>query len=318
MPGNLVLPGRLLLWESRRSLDVGTVPTREIPQEWHRPSSAVPRKGFRLMSATSTIEWTDATWNPVRGCTKISPGCTHCYAETFAERFRGVPGHPYEQGFDLRIVPEKLTEPLKWRVPKMVFVNSMSDLFHEDVPDEYIVDVVRVMTLANWHTYQVLTKRATRLRSLLKTALSFAASQSHIWWGVSVENRKHGVPRIGELRAAPAAMRFLSIEPLLEDIGSIDLRGIHWVIVGGESGAGARPMDEKWVRSLRDQCRAAAVPFFFKQWGGVRKSEAGRLLGNQTYDEFPEQEPRVNNLTDSQRRLLIETIDQAQLAKGVA
>ncbi len=270
------------------------------------------------MSATSTIEWTDATWNPVRGCTKISPGCTHCYAETFAERFRGVPGHPYEQGFDLRIVPEKLAEPLKWRVPKMVFVNSMSDLFHEDVPDEYIEEVVRVMTLANWHTYQVLTKRASRLRSLLNSSLRFAASQSHIWWGVSVENRKHGVPRIGELRAAKAAMRFLSIEPLLEDVGIIDLRGIHWVIVGGESGAGARPMDEKWVRSLRDQCRSAAVPFFFKQWGGVRKSEAGRLLEDQTYDEFPEQEPRVNNLTDSQRRQLIETINSTQLARGVA
>lgn len=270
------------------------------------------------MSATSTIEWTDATWNPVRGCTKISPGCKHCYAETFAERFRGVPGHPYEQGFDLRIVREKLAEPLKWRSPKMIFVNSMSDLFHEDVPDEYIVDVVRVMTLANWHTYQVLTKRASRLRSLLNTSLRFASMQPHIWWGVSVENRKHGVPRIRELRAAQASMRFLSIEPLLEDVGKLDLLGIHWVIVGGESGAGARPMDEKWVCSLRDQCRAASVPFFFKQWGGVRKSETGRLLEDQTYDEFPAQEPRVNNLTDSQRRQLIETINSTQLVRGVA
>lgn len=225
------------------------------------------------MSANSTIEWTDATWNPVRGCTKISPGCVHCYAETFAERFRGVPGHPYEQGFDLRIVPDKIAEPLKWRVPKMVFVNSMSDLFHDDVPEEYIVEVVRVMTVANWHTYQVLTKRASRLRLLLNTSLKFAASQSHIWWGVSVENRKHGVPRIDELRAANAAIRFLSIEPLLEDIGSIDLGGIHWVIVGGESGAGARPMEKQWVLSLRDQCQRAAVPFFFKQWGGVRKRD---------------------------------------------
>ena len=270
------------------------------------------------MSANSTIEWTDATWNPVRGCTKISPGCAHCYAETFAERFRGVPGHPYEQGFDLRIVPEKIAEPLKWRVPKMIFVNSMSDLFHEDVPDEYILEVVRVMTLANWHTYQVLTKRASRLRTLLNTKLRFAASQSHIWWGVSVENRKHGIPRIAELQAAKAAVRFLSVEPLLEDLGTIDLNEIHWVIVGGESGAGARPMKEHWVVSLRDQCQNSGVPFFFKQWGGVRKSEAGRLLQERTYDEFPIQEPRVSALTDSQRRQLVESIISHQVSRGVA
>src|SRR5258708_27287375 len=146
------------------------------------------------MSTNSKIEWTDATWNPVRGCTKISPGCAHCYAETFAERFRGVPGHPYEMGFDLRLVPEKLTEPLKWSKPSTVFVNSMSDLFHKDVPDEYIAAVVRVMMAANWHVYQVLTKRSGRLRELLKTTLRFAADQPHIWWGVSVENRRHGLP----------------------------------------------------------------------------------------------------------------------------
>src|SRR5438552_1156476 len=178
-----------------------------------------------VMSANSKIEWTDATWNPVRGCTKISPGCAHCYAETFAERFRGVPGHPYEQGFDLRLVPQKLSDPLKWRTPRMIFVNSMSDLFHEEVPDDYIEQVARVMTLANWHTYQVLTKRASRLRSLLQSRLRFAAETAHIWWGVSVENRKHGLPRIEQLRAAPASVRFLSIEPLLEDIGVIDLDG---------------------------------------------------------------------------------------------
>src|SRR5262245_50142516 len=154
------------------------------------------------MSSNSKIEWTDATWNPVRGCTKISPGCKHCYAETFAERFRGVPGHPYEQGFDLRLVPEKLTEPLKWSTPSMVFVNSMSDLFHDDVPDEYISAVVQVMMAADWHNYQVLTKRSPRLRELLSTTLRFAAEQPHIWWGVSVENRKHGLPRIDDLRAA--------------------------------------------------------------------------------------------------------------------
>jgi protein gp37 len=239
------------------------------------------------MSATSTIEWTDATWNPVRGCTKISPGCKHCYAETFAERFRGVPGHPYEQGFDLRLVPEKLSEPLKWTSPKTVFVNSMSDLFQEEVPDSYVEQVAQVMTIANWHTYQVLTKRANRLRAMLATKLGFAASQDHIWWGVSVEDRKYGVPRISELRQTPAAVRFLSIEPLLEDVGQIDLTGIHWVIVGGESGAGARPMNASWVQSIRKQCDKARVAFFFKQWGGVRKSEAGRLLDGRTFDEMP-------------------------------
>lgn len=270
------------------------------------------------MSANSTIEWTDATWNPVRGCTKISPGCAHCYAETFAERFRNVPGHPYEQGFDLRTVPAKIAEPLRWRVPKMVFVNSMSDLFHGNVPDDYIEEVVRVMTLADWHTYQVLTKRASRLRDLLNSSISFAASLQHIWWGVSVENRKHGVPRIKELQDAEVAMRFLSIEPLLEDIGKIDLHGIHWVIVGGESGAGARPMEEKWVLSIRNQCQDQGVPFFFKQWGGVRKSEAGRLLDGNTYDAFPHQESRINTMTDSQRKQLIETITSRHVLRGAA
>ncbi len=239
------------------------------------------------MAEKSSIEWTDATWNPVRGCTKISPGCTHCYAETFAERFRGVPDHPYEQGFDLRLVPEKLAEPLRWSSPKTVFVNSMSDLFHERVPDEYIERVVSVMEQANWHTYQVLTKRSERLRDLLSTKLAFAANLNHIWWGVSVEDRKYGVPRIDHLRQAPVAVRFLSVEPLLEDVGKLDLNGIHWVIVGGESGAGARPMKEEWVTSIRKQCRSARVPFFFKQWGGVRKSAAGRELEGRTYDEMP-------------------------------
>ena len=186
------------------------------------------------MSLDSAIEWTDATWNPVRGCTKISPGCKHCYAETFAERFRGVKGHPYGQGFDMRLVPEKLAEPLRWRSPKMIFVNSMSDLFHDKVPDDYIVAVARVMVAAKWHTYQVLTKRSERLRDLLNSKLSFAAREPHVWWGVSVEDKKHGVPRIEHLRSAEAAVRFLSVEPLLEDTGTLDLRGIHWMIVGGE------------------------------------------------------------------------------------
>lgn len=240
------------------------------------------------MSSNSAIEWTDATWNPVRGCTKISDGCKHCYAETFAERFRGAKGHPYEQGFDLRRVPEKLAEPLRWRNPKMIFVNSMSDLFHENVPDEYVVAVAKVMAAANWHTYQVLTKRSDRLRSMLNDSLSFAANQAHIWWGVSVENRKYGLPRIGNLQDASAIVRFLSVEPLLEDLGKFDLDGIDWVIVGGESGPGARSMKKEWVVSVRDQCRQAGVPFFFKQWGGVRKAAAGRKLDGKTYDEFPQ------------------------------
>lgn len=240
------------------------------------------------MSSQSSIEWTDATWNPVRGCTKISPGCKHCYAQTFAERFRGVKGHPYEQGFDLRLVPEKLAEPLRWRSPKMIFVNSMSDLFHDAVPDEYIAAVAKVMVAANWHTYQVLTKRSTRIQKLLNSTLSFAARQPHIWWGVSVEDRKYGVPRIEHLRRTRAAVRFLSIEPLLEDVGELNLSGIDWVIVGGESGAGARPMKKEWVISIRNQCRANGSAFFFKQWGGVRKALTGRKLDGRTYNEFPD------------------------------
>ena len=239
------------------------------------------------MSLNSQIEWTDATWNPVRGCTKISPGCKHCYAETFAERFRGVKGHPYEQGFDLRLVPEKLTEPFLWRSPKLVFVNSMSDLFHESVPESYIRAVCRVMVTAKWHTFQVLTKRSERLKELLTGPVSFAADQGHIWWGVSVEDRKYGLPRVAHLQEIPAKVRFLSIEPLLEDIGRFDLSGISWTIVGGESGPGARRMEREWVVSVRDQCRESRVPFFFKQWGGVRKAKYGRLLDGRTYDEYP-------------------------------
>lgn len=241
------------------------------------------------MSLHSKIEWTDATWNPIRGCTKVSPGCQHCYAETFAERFRGVPGHPYEQGFDLRLVPEKLAEPLRWTTPRMIFANSMSDLFHEDVPDDFVLKVVEVMHLARWHTYQVLTKRSARLMGLLNGPLRKYADDRHIWWGVSVEDRCHGASRIEHLRHTPAAVRFLSMEPLLEDLGDIDLTGISWVIAGGESGHGARPMREEWVMSIQEQCSRARVPFFFKQWGGVQRSKAGRELGGHTYDELPRQ-----------------------------
>lgn len=239
------------------------------------------------MSVVSEIEWTDATWNPVRGCTKISPGCAHCYAETFANRFRGVPGHAYELGFEPRVVPHLLKEPLKWKKPKRIFVNSMSDLFHQVVPDDFIVSIARVMEQASWHVFQVLTKRADRLHSMLNGDLRFAADHSHIWWGVSVENKKHGLPRIDHLRDTPARVKFLSIEPLLEDLGPINLDGISWVIVGGESGPGARPMKREWVKSIHEQCAVTRVPFFFKQWGGVQKKKSGRELDGRTWDEFP-------------------------------
>ncbi len=240
------------------------------------------------MSQISKIEWTDATWNPVRGCTKVSSGCAHCYAEVFAERFRGVPGHPYEQGFDLRLVPEKLADPLRWSTSRMIFVNSMSDMFHEDVPDDYIVAIAEVMRVADWHTFQILTKRAVRMKEMLRGKLKSIAKKSHIWWGVSVENKKQGIPRIKQLRVARVAVPFLSIEPLLEDLGEVDISGMAWAIVGGESGRGARPMRKTWVRNIRRQCRKYRVPFFFKQWGGVRKSATGRELDGRTYDEFPQ------------------------------
>lgn len=257
------------------------------------------------MSSQSKIEWTDATWNPVRGCTKITPGCAHCYAAAFAERFRGVAGHPYERGFDLRLVPEKLFEPVSWKRPRMIFVNSMSDLFHESVPDGYIAEVARVMRSANWHTYQVLTKRAERMKKLLNTKLGFAARDRHIWWGVSVENKRCGFPRISQLRQAGVAVRFLSVEPLLEPLGDMDLRGIAWVIVGGESGPGARPIRTEWVTAIRDQCRRVGVPFFFKQWGGVHKSANGRLLDGREYNEFPVS--AGDSSRDSQRSLTLAT-----------
>lgn len=239
------------------------------------------------MSLQSRIEWTEATWNPVRGCVKISPGCKHCYAETFAERFRNVPGHPYEHGFNPRLVPEKLIEPLRWGTSKTVFVNSMSDLFQDAVSDDYIEAVTDVMLQANWHTYQVLTKRAERLNHLLATRLRKAAHAAHIWWGVSVEDKKYGTPRIAHLQRTHAGVRFLSIEPLLEDLGTLDLTGIHWVIVGGESGPGARPMQAAWVHRIKEQCKRQGSLFFFKQWGGIQKAKTGRQLNGRTYDEMP-------------------------------
>jgi protein gp37 len=236
------------------------------------------------MSDGSAIEWTDATWNPVRGCTKVSPGCKHCYAETFAERFRGVKGHPFEHGFDLRLIPKALELPLKWRASRRIFVNSMSDLFHEEVPLAYIRRVFDVMKRASQHQFQVLTKRADRMAQLAaKLTIS-----PNVWMGVSVESAKYS-SRIDALRGVNATVRFLSLEPLLGPLPALDLEGIHWVIVGGESGPGARPIEADWVRAIRDQCQKAGVRFFFKQWGGVRKHRTGRTLDGQTWDEMPNQ-----------------------------
>jgi protein gp37 len=204
-----------------------------------------------------------------------------------------VPNHPFEQGFDVRVVPDKLMEPLRWKSPRKVFVNSMSDLFHEKVPDDFIVDVAKVMKKANWHIFQVLTKREKRLEEMLRGALSQFAVESHIWWGVSVENRKHGLPRLRALQRSNAKIKFLSVEPLIEDLGEIDLSGIAWVIVGGESGPGARPMRPEWVRAIRDQCRLAQIPFFFKQWGGARKHLTGRTLDREVHNSFPEVSARL-------------------------
>lgn len=237
------------------------------------------------------IEWTDETWNPVTGCVKVSPGCKHCYAETFAERFRGtvMPGgklHPFFHGFDPVLRPERLDKPLQWRTPRRVFVNSMSDLFGEFVPDVFLDRVFDTMRRTPQHTYQVLTKRAARMR-IWTNSQPWLRDATNIWLGVSVENRKYGLPRIAELRNATAAVKFLSVEPLLERLGRLDLRTMDWVIVGGESGPGARPMDAAWVREIRDQCLDVGVAFFFKQWGGIRKHLAGRRLDGRTWDQFP-------------------------------
>lgn len=258
----------------------------------------------RHMSLHTKIEWTDATWNPTRGCTKISPGCQHCYAETWAERFRGVKGNPFEFGFDLRLIPHLLVEPLRWTAPKRVFVNSMSDLFHRDIPTPYLATVCRVMEATPWHTYQVLTKRADRMAELLSNQLNFAAQLPNVWWGVSVENGLHGLPRMDILREVPAQIRFLSCEPLLESLGDLNLEGIGWVIVGGESGPRARPMMADWVREIRDACSAQRVPFFFKQWGGTRKHLTGRELDGKLHTEFPNRTPEVIAPATHRRKLM--------------
>jgi len=234
------------------------------------------------VSDKSAIEWTDSTWNPVTGCTKVSPGCKHCYAEVFAERWRGIPGHPYEQAFDLRLWPDRLDLPLTWRRSRTIFVNSMSDLFHEKVPLAFIQKVFATMEAASWHTFQILTKRSERLTELARH-LNWPPN---VWMGVSIETAKY-LRRADHLRQVPAAVRFLSLEPLLGPLDTLDLSGIHWVIVGGESGPGARSIDATWVRDIRKQCHRQGVPFFFKQWGGVRKKRNGRVLDGRTWDDMP-------------------------------
>lgn len=235
------------------------------------------------MPQSSSIEWTEATWNPVTGCTQVSPGCAHCYAKTFAERWRGIPGHVYEQGFDLRLWPERIKVPLKWRKPKTIFVNSMSDLFHEEIPAEFIADVFETMQAAHWHTFQILTKRPERLAELAPTL----AWPDNVWMGVTIENRRF-VYRADHLRTVPAAVRFISAEPLLGPLEGLDLTDIHWLIAGGESGPKHRRVDVEWLRTLRDQCDEADVAFFFKQWGGFRPKTGGRELDGRTHDAYPE------------------------------
>ena len=244
------------------------------------------------MTTATTIEWTEQTWNPTTGCTKISPGCKHCYAEAMARRLQAMGVKGYENGFKLSILPERLVEPLNRRKPTTYFVNSMSDLFHNDIPFEFLDQVFDVIKRTPQHTYQILTKRASRMRKYFVPGERLLPS--NVWLGVSVENRKYGLPRIDELREIEASIRFLSVEPLLEDIGEIDLTGIHWVIVGGESGPKARPMKPEWVSAIKEQCQQAGVAFFFKQWGGWGadgkkrpKKENGRVFAGRIWNQMP-------------------------------
>jgi protein gp37 len=239
------------------------------------------------MASATSIEWTDATWNPVSGCTKISAGCDFCYAERIAERFRGVPKHPFENGFDLTLRPHKLQEPLAWKASKRIFVNSMSDLFHKEIPRTFIDAVFDTMEAAHWHVFQVLTKRSSLLRNYVNHRYANRPAPSHIWFGVSIENRQSLV-RLAHLKQANATVRFVSFEPLLEDLGNLDLAGIHWAIAGGESGPSARPIDRAWVRALRDQCKQQNVAFFFKQWGGLRPKSRGNRLDGRLWLQYPQ------------------------------
>jgi protein gp37 len=238
------------------------------------------------MADNSSIEWTDATWNPVTGCTKISAGCDNCYAARFSERFRNVPGHPFETGFDLTLRPERLAQPLAWKRPRMIFVNSMSDLFHKQIPRPYISAVFDTMEKAEWHIFQVLTKRSSLLQKFLDHRYGNGTAPAHMWFGVSVENEQ-ATSRIVHLQKARAKVRFLSIEPLIAPISKLSLDNIDWVIVGGESGPGARPLRPEWAMDIRDQCVSASVPFFFKQWGGRSPKTGGRLLDGKLWSQFP-------------------------------
>jgi protein gp37 len=253
------------------------------------------------MPSRTAIEWTDTTWNPVTGCTKISDGCLHCYAERFSERFRGVRGHAFERGFDLTLRPERLEQPLTWSKPLMIFVNSMSDLFHKNVPVAFIDRVFVTMERTDWHRFQVLTKRSSRLRDYVNRRYEKGRAPAHIWLGASVEDgaRKS---RIRHMQQTSARVVFLSIEPLIGPMGRLDLAGIAWVIVGGESGPAARPMAIEWVREVRDQCVAAGVPFFFKQWGGLRPKSGGRKLDGREWNEWPRVDGRKAKLETGNAR----------------
>jgi protein gp37 len=239
------------------------------------------------MAHNSQIEWTNTTWNPVTGCTKISSGCDNCYAERFSERFRGVKNHPFERGFDLILRPERVSQPLLWKKPRLIFVNSMSDLFHKKVPTEFIAEVFDTMEQASWHVFQVLTKRSSLMKKFVNARYKHKAVPEHIWLGTSVEDGTKR-SRIRHVQTTNASVRFLSIEPLIGPPKTLDLRGIQWVIVGGESGPHARPMQLTWVRSVRDQCVKQGIPFFFKQWGGYRPKSGGRELDGKEWNEFPQ------------------------------
>jgi protein gp37 len=242
------------------------------------------------MADATAIEWTDATWNPVTGCTKISTGCDNCYAARFSERFRGVPGHPFRTGFDLTLRPERLLQPFAWKRPRMIFVNSMSDLFHKEIPRSHIAAVFDTMEKADWHIYQVLTKRSSLLQKFINDRYRVHPAPAHMWFGVSVENEQ-AISRITHLQRANVCIRFLSIEPLIAPVGTLCLNDIHWVIVGGESGPRARPMKSEWAIDLRNQCVTARVPFFFKQWGGRTAKTGGRLLEGKMWNQFPVKPP---------------------------
>lgn len=255
----------------------------------------------------SSIEWTELTWNPLRGCTEIGPGCDNCYARQFAERFRGKEGHPYEQGFDFRLVPHKLTEPLELREPHRIFVNSMSDMFHGKCPEKYIENIAEVMLEANWHVFQILTKRSARMKRIFSRAkgvLRDAAHAPNILWGVSAEDHEHGARRIADLQEADVKNKWVSFEPLLEDLSDVDLTGIDWAVIGGESGPHSRPMPDGTVHNMLKSCRRQHVAFLFKQWGGTQKKKTGRTLNGRTYDEFPAVAGAEVPARDDRRRMI--------------